>query len=280
MTTWRSPRRIAVLVATLIALSIAGPASAGAAKKLGFGVQPVGTTAGLVLNAVTVEILDNQNRVVTDSTAPVTLALSSGGTLYGTLTRNAVAGVATFTGLRVLPAGTYTVTATSPGLTSRTSNAFAITGAGAVCNGNGCVVNDPNGTEPTKTNKTTATISLSSCPGAGTNTDFLSYDESAGNFCEGGCLGSAVFFTSDCDAGDPWLILYRLDKTALPTDKGAPHIVMYIEDANSVVSVIPDCIKQGILNPGPVCVSKQYKNGQGDSVTEILKAPGDPKIAG
>ena len=280
MTTWKSPRRIAVLIATLIALSLTQPASAGSAKKLGFGVQPVGTTAGLVLNAVTVQILDNQSRVVTDSTAPVTLALSSSGTLYGTATQNAVAGVATFSGLRVLPGGTYTLTATSPGLTSKTSNAFAITGAGSVCNGNGCSVNDPNGNEPTNTNKTTGSILLSSCPGAGTNTDFLSYDETAANFCEGGCLGSAVFFTSDCDSGDPWLVVYRLDKSILRTDKGAVHVTMYIEDANGISSVIPDCIKQGTLDPGPVCVSRQYKNGQGDSVTEILKAPGDPKIAG
>jgi hypothetical protein len=281
MTTSTATRRIALMAAALFLLSMAQPASAGSAKKLGFGTQPVGTTAGLVLAPVTVQVLDNQNRIVTDSTAPITIALSSGGTLFGTTITNAVAGVATFSTLRVIPAGSYTLTATSPGLTSTTSSSFAITGAGTVCtSSNGCGVNDPNGNEPTKNNSTTGTISVPTCPGAGANTDFLSYDESAANFCEGGCLGAAVFFASDCTTGDPWLIIYRLDKSVLRTDKGAVHVVMYLEDPNGTVSVIPDCIKQGTLDPGPVCVSRQYKNGQGDSVTEILKAPGDPRIAG
>lgn len=216
---------------------------------------------------------------MTDSTAPVTVALS-GGTLYGTTTVNAVGGVATFATLRVLPAGSYTLSASSPGLIGVTSSSFSITGAGTTCNANGCSVNDPNGTTPTTTNGTTGTVSIPNCPGAQTNTDFLSYDESAGDFCPNGCLGAAVFFSSDCDSGDPWLITYRLDKSELPLDKGAPHIIMWIQAPDLSVSAIPDCLKAGILNPGPVCVSRQYKNGQGDAVTEILKTPGDPRIAG
>lgn len=273
---------VATISAVIVLLTLAQPATALSAKKLGFGVQPAGTTAGLILAPVTVEVLDQQNRLVTDSTAAVTVALTtSAGTLYGTKTVNAVGGIATFDTLRVLPAGTYALRATSPDLDSATSSSFTITGVGAVCGASGCpTLNDPNGVTPTNQNKTTGTVQISSCPGAETESDFASYDESAAAFCDGGCLGSAVFFSSDCDSGDPWLIIYRLDKSILRTDRGAVHVVMYIEYEDGSVDPIPDCIKQGILDPGPVCVSRQYKNGQGDSITEILKTPGDPRIAG
>jgi hypothetical protein len=46
---------------------------------------------------------------------PVTLTLSS-GTLFGRLSTSTVAGVARFTGLRILSSGSFAVTATSPGL--------------------------------------------------------------------------------------------------------------------------------------------------------------------
>ena len=282
MTTFTAPRRIAALIAVLLALSIAPPATAGTEAKLEFGVQPSSTTAGLVIApAVTVRVLDQEGNLVTGSTTPITLSLSGGGTLFGTKTVAPVAGIATFSTLRVIPAGNYTLRATSSdAVSTATSSAFAITGAGDVCDLNGCEVGDPNGSQATTSNSTTGTIHVPTCPGAGTQTDFLSYDESAASFCVGGCIGAAVFFASDCDSGDPWLIIYRLDKSVLRTDKGAPHVVLYIEDAEGNVSVIPKCVKQGTLNPGPVCVSRQYKNGQGDSVSEILKVPGDPKIAG
>jgi hypothetical protein len=279
-----SVRRILTTIAVLaFVASIAQPASAGTAKKVAFGVQPVTTTAGRLIPAVTVQIVDQQNRVVTDSTLPVTVALGtnpSGGTLYGTQTVNAVAGVATFGTLRIDKAGSYTLAATSPGLIGATSSSFAITGASAICDANGCTVSDPNGNTPTKSNSTTGTIQVTDCPGAGANTDFLSYDESSGNFCNGDCLGAAIFFASECTEGQPWLIIYRLDKSALPTDKGAAHINMYIETSPGVGSLIPDCVKQGVIGTASICVSRQYKNGQGDSVTEILKLPGDPRIAG
>jgi hypothetical protein len=268
-------------MALALVVSFAQSASALSAKKLGFGVSPSTTVAGQIISpAVTVQVLDQQGRLVTDSTASVTLTLSVGGTLYGTSTTPAVGGVATFSTLRVLPAGTYTLSASSDGLVGATSSPFSIIGAGTTCSSTGCQVEDPDGTTPTKTNGTTATVQIPDCPGAGTNTDFLSYNETADNFCPGGCLGAAVFFASDCDTGNPWLITYRLDKTELPLDKGAAHIIMYIQAPNGTVTAIPDCVKAGVLAPYTICVSRQYKNGQGDAITEILKSPGDPKIAG
>jgi hypothetical protein len=267
-------------IAFALVLSFAQSATAGSAKKLGFSVPPSTTVAGQIITpAVTVQVLDQQNRLVSDSTAAITLTLS-GGTLYGASAAT-IGGEAIFNALRVLPSGTYTLTASSPGLLSATST-VSIIGTGNICDATaGCTVEDPDGTTPTKTNGTTATVQIPDCPGAGTNTDFLSYNETADNFCPGGCLGAAVFFASDCDAGTPWLITYRLDKTELPLDKGASHIVMYLQAPNGTVTAVPDCVKAGVLQaPQTVCVSRQYKNGQGDAITEILKSPGDPKIAG
>ena len=84
--------------------------------------------------AVRVAILDAGGAVVVGSTQDITLGLNanggvSGATLGGTLTRPAVAGVATFDDLSVDKAGPgYTLTATAPGtsLTPATSEVFAI----------------------------------------------------------------------------------------------------------------------------------------------------------
>jgi len=106
-------------------------AASDPAVKLALGQQPTSTPAGLTISpAVTVRVLDAANALVTTSTAPVTLAFGNnpaGGTLSGTLTLNAVNGVATFSDLSVAKAGSgYNLRATSPGLTSATSATFSI----------------------------------------------------------------------------------------------------------------------------------------------------------
>ena len=69
-----------------------------------------------------------RTRGLVDSSAPVTLALGNDpglGTLGGTVTVNAVHGVATFNNLSIDQPGVgYTLTASSPGLTGDTSNSF------------------------------------------------------------------------------------------------------------------------------------------------------------
>jgi hypothetical protein len=65
--------------------------------------------------------------VVTTATNPVTLALVGGTGLGGTLTVTPQNGVATFANLAVSNAGSYTLSATSPALTSATSTGFTIT---------------------------------------------------------------------------------------------------------------------------------------------------------
>ncbi|MBD65172.1 MAG: hypothetical protein CME62_08195 [Halobacteriovoraceae bacterium] len=87
--------------------------------------------------AITVELRDATNTLVNTSSAAVTVNFAtdpSGGTasLSGSITVNAVNGVATFNDLSIDTADTgYTLSFTSAGLTSATSNSFDITPAPA-----------------------------------------------------------------------------------------------------------------------------------------------------
>lgn len=107
----------------------------GTANKLGFLQQPTNTTAGATISpAVTVEIQDSSGtRVGTHNCSNcVTIAINPppSGTLSGTLTVDAVNGVATFSNLSIAEwANGYTLVANSTqGLTSATSSAFNIRG--------------------------------------------------------------------------------------------------------------------------------------------------------
>ena len=105
-----------------------------AAAKLAFTTQPSGgNTAGNAFGTQpVVKIQDVSGNTVTNSTSPVTLAITvgtgaSGAVLAGAVTANAVNGVATFSGLGINLAGTgYTLTASSPGLSAAISSSFDI----------------------------------------------------------------------------------------------------------------------------------------------------------
>ncbi|MEO8584735.1 MAG: Ig-like domain-containing protein [Acidobacteriota bacterium] len=104
----------------------------GAPSKLVIGTQPSTTSVGSVITPpVTVKILDASGYQPTTSTAPVTLSIGTnpgGGTISGTLTVAAVAGVATFSDLSIDRFGTgYSLTATSAGLSGATSGTFNVT---------------------------------------------------------------------------------------------------------------------------------------------------------
>lgn len=124
---------------TLAALSpgLTGAVSApfnvevGGASRLAFAVQPTSVVAGVAISpAVQVRVEDAQGNLVA-SAASITMSIGAnpgGGALSGTVTVAAVAGVATFSNLRLLRAGTgYTLVAASAGLASATSNAFNVT---------------------------------------------------------------------------------------------------------------------------------------------------------
>ena len=112
--------------------------SVGAAAQLAFTTQPAGGASGASLGtqpAVSVE--DSGGNVVTGGTSAVTLAIGSqpgtGAALSCTANPvTASAGVASFAGCKITgQAGTYTLKATSTGLTAATSAGFAITAGAA-----------------------------------------------------------------------------------------------------------------------------------------------------
>jgi uncharacterized repeat protein (TIGR01451 family) len=105
--------------------------TAGSASKLGFIVQPSNTNGGATISpAVQVAVQDTFGNTVTTATNSVTLAIGtnpSGGTLSGTTSVTASAGIASFSTLSIDKAGTgYTLTAAASGLTGTTSSAFNI----------------------------------------------------------------------------------------------------------------------------------------------------------
>lgn len=97
-----------------------------------FTAQPTPTEAWLPITpAVEVELRDALGNTVADATDEVTLVVGenpAGGSLSGTLTRAAIAGIATFDDLSIDEVGAgYTLSAASGTLAAVTSEAFDIT---------------------------------------------------------------------------------------------------------------------------------------------------------
>ena len=112
--------------------------TAAAASHLAFVQQPTNAVAGNVISpALTVDVLDQFNNLVTTDTSNVTVSFGTNaglGTLSGTLTMAAVNGVATFNNLSIDKSGMgYTLNANDSGggVGGDTSNLFNITAAGA-----------------------------------------------------------------------------------------------------------------------------------------------------
>lgn len=106
-----------------------------AAVRLAFTDQPDDATAGQQLAPVKVAVRDETGATVTSATDAVTLSLENNpgsGLLSGTLTVNAVAGVATFSNLRIDKSGAgYTLSATAGALSPATSEPFDISAGAA-----------------------------------------------------------------------------------------------------------------------------------------------------
>jgi signal peptidase I len=104
--------------------------SAGPAARVAFTASPSNTTSATAFaTQPVVTVLDTFGNTITTNTAAVALSLTTpnGATLTCTANpKNAVAGVATYAGCRVDKVGSYTLTATSSGLTSAVSSSFTI----------------------------------------------------------------------------------------------------------------------------------------------------------
>ena len=128
---------------TLVATALNGLVSAisdafdifGAATKLAVIRQPVGTSAGAILDTIRIAVQDAGGNTVANDTRNVSIGIGTNpgsGTLSGTTTVAAVNGVATFTNLSINNAGVgYTLNVGAGTLTGATTNAFTITAVGA-----------------------------------------------------------------------------------------------------------------------------------------------------
>jgi uncharacterized repeat protein (TIGR01451 family) len=102
--------------------------TAAPAYKLVYKVQPSDTMAGVIISpAVEVAVEDQFNNILTSDNSIVGLSVSSGpGALNGTLSIQAVNGIATFSNLYIDTTGTYSLLAMDGSL-GATSNPFNIT---------------------------------------------------------------------------------------------------------------------------------------------------------
>lgn len=110
-----------------VATAVLTISAANPPVKLAFVQQPSNALASAAISpAVQVAVEDTNGNTVTSATNPVTVSLTSGTGLAGTLTVTPQNGIASFSNLSVSSAGSYTLTATSSGLTSATSTSFTI----------------------------------------------------------------------------------------------------------------------------------------------------------
>lgn len=120
----------ATITASVGAVTSAGlvvTVTPGAPSQLGVRTQPGGAAVAIPFTAQpVVEIRDAAGNTVTSSVVAVDVAVATGGgTLSGTSTATAVAGVATFSGLTLTGvAGPRTLSFSAPGLSSATSGQF------------------------------------------------------------------------------------------------------------------------------------------------------------
>ncbi len=123
----------ALLGSTLV-VGLATAASAAAATHLQIDVQPSSTaTNGVALAPQPqISLRDGLNAVDTGNSAVVTATITSGGVSVANATATASSGIATFSGLALTAlAGSYTLTFSSPGLTSTVSTSILVSAGAA-----------------------------------------------------------------------------------------------------------------------------------------------------
>jgi hypothetical protein len=104
------------MIATALGLTSVPSDAFNIPTECAFTTQPASGQPNVTLDAVVVTIQDAVGTTDTNYSGAITLALysnSAGGTLSGTLTVNAVSGVATFSNLQIDTNGTYTLKASA-----------------------------------------------------------------------------------------------------------------------------------------------------------------------
>jgi hypothetical protein len=271
---------------------------------LKFTGEPANTAKGAVITTatdskgapVTVEVEDAFGNPDTSSTAAVTMAIGANpgsGSLSGTTTVDASAGVASFTDLSINTSGRgYTLVATSAGITSRTSGFFDISDAIQPCTGSSCTAaassNTTSGTvttTPTSSGEflTTGIGGVTySCGGTYQPvSDPFSFDL----FNSAGVADPNALFTVVLEIFKPtveasgrtgasqWEICYA---SATPfTSLAGTAGTAVIGGVTVNTGLLPDCSS----TQAAPCVQDRHKDNAGDVVITVL-ASGDPLVKG
>lgn len=234
---------------------------------------------------ISVETVDASGNLVRSS-APITMALGKnpgGATLGGTTTENAVNGVATFSNLTLnKPGNGYTLVASSPGLTSATSNAFNEDNTATICQqGASC---------STTLSTSVSTFQVTANPGpAATLSE--SVDVGTALTCPNYKARDANWFEFVVSTSDrSKLITYTIDNTSpmgVQFCFGAPYEFEMPGDENAPPGTLPDgspgfvgplehC--ESFPEPPEACVKSIVASGQNTLVTVRIDAglEGDP----
>jgi hypothetical protein len=262
--------------------------------------QPAGSAAGKVITSgfdsqggpVKVEVLAASGQLASSSTAPVTVAIgpsSPPGSLSGTATVNASAGVAPFSSLSINQPGIgFTLTATSPGITTATSADFTIWGSLQPCSTLPCSA--ASSTKTTSGTVTTSSASASQLLGAGLGgvsyscagtyqpvSDPLSFDvlstsgaaQPAAQFTAMLQIDKSAVQASGRTGASQWQICYASTQSFAARD-GTSGTAM-IGGVLFYTGLLPDCSN----TPVAPCVQARNKDNAGDVVVTFL-ASGDP----
>ena len=284
--------------------SVLGATVSGSCS-LAFLNEPAGGVAGSPITSqvgqsaaaspILVEVLGGDNKVVTSSTAVITLNIGANpgsGTLSGTTQVQASQGVASFSNVIISQTGwPYTLVATSPGIIQATSSNFGIYGGFQSCTGGPC-----SGSSQTKT--TTGTVTTSSantgqflgvglggvafpCGGSyQTASDPLNFDV----LNPSGATSNALFTvtieiskqvvqSSGRTAASSWQVCFgsNVPFTALP---GTSETFTIVNDTPTgpvtvtfYTGLLPDCNNTATNAP---CVLSRNKDNAGDELVTFL----------
>jgi hypothetical protein len=276
--------------------SVAG----GCALRFVAGRQPAASRVSQTISAldyqpggpsVQVEVIDGAGQRVTTSTASITVALgpsTGSGTLHGTLTVAASAGVASFGNLSIDGPGTYTLRATSAGLSAATSSTFRVDQVAVAC------IEDVTCSASIANGSTTFDVTA---PGnAGTDAGFLVLDNGVGVAID--CAGYTELTATPTVIEGPdraKTVTSTIDKRVMNAQPnngasflqmcfGAPYtfatrpgstLTGVDTDGNGIndffYGLLPDC-------GAPPCVSSRKKTNAGDGVivTQTPSGTQDP----
>ncbi|HEY2640787.1 MAG TPA: hypothetical protein VGI66_13015 [Streptosporangiaceae bacterium] len=282
--------------ASSLAATVSGSCS------LAFLKQPNGTAVGAPITTevgpggspVSVEVLDGAGHLLTTSTAAVTVAIGSNpgsGTLSGTTTVDASAGVASFPDLSINQTGTgYSLVATSTGITSATSTYFDIWGVLQSCSGSAC----SGSPVPTKTTSGTVTtssatsgqflgvalggVSFSCGSSYQPVSDPLSFDvlsqsgaaDSSAQFAVSLQVSKQVVQSSGHPGASSWQICFG-SNVPFPVLPGTTAGTTTIGGVTYQTGLLPDCNNTQTNAP---CVQARTKDGAGNVIVTFL-ASGD-----